>query len=1153
LRKKPLLRKVDLQMLYDYPSVRALASAVSDLSEASDSEDEEPLQKKAGESMLEDFRQVMAVSPHAICLEEGCFSATYGQIFQLALTYQRMLRSGTAGLPSGAGKEVVVLCMSSFRELLAGMLGSLLEGYAFCILGPAGSKDMEDVEEMRRQIRTVAPLAVLSGIGLDALEGQRHDPVPAWIDVSHVASQQVRRPLKPRVVGGVACAVMLSPKTESGDYKLTYVEHAALKRSVETWRKELCLEPGCRYFSTLPAYGAGLAALWSGLAAASTLVVPGAHTRPGQSLPQQLLGKRATVLSCKASELCAAGASTTCEDVHMKDLRTVCMLKDLDTTQVGLQVSLSSNVRLRVLSSDGHSLASPSSFMSLGMELHGPPSVQRAPSKQSIASSLGGYILSLSVEKRDHWGASAWPHLCSVVQGLIIFSQPLFVAARLLVGERVLLPLALVMPLPISLAVLVGLLVLEQFLRFGVVFLVKWILIGRYVPGRHDIYSLMYLRHWIVEQLAKGTILGQSAHQGSSLAFLFVRNLALKAMGAEISATCVLTGRLVGYDLIKIGELATVHGPKHVSAITYGDRSMRLNTLEVGAGAYVGPGSILQPGCKISAGAYVEPLSSVRGCVSGRVSGVPATEVAHLDAGRLPGPEEVDSFMRWAASFATGYWLLMLPQAVLPLVVVMLLKELAADPSGAPVDPENNHFGSLPPRLVDNLGWLPLVAFAASMGSTIFQLGSTILVCRILPKVKPPCSFSLASLRAQIAALKMSMVLKSAEMLADASIVPAFVRLCGATVGHGCAMGLQVMLPECLVVGEKCFFATGNILTSVDLDRGRFNVPHVTEMADHTFLGNHNHLPQGLPEGCFCGVGTWLPEKPKEKDMSYFGNPAMKFRRVSAGATARRGPEAASFLARAWHHFSTSIMDVFLYRGVQGATVAAAFCLGRWLCPLITEWWEIPALLSLYAFCSLSAWYLFSVIFGNLLFNGKVPKSNAYYSTAVTRWFTALTAQQRVFKLPFQTAGSRWQAPILRLLGAKIGRRFFCLNELVLVDAPFTEIGDDVTVDYDGQVRCHSFEDFRLKFTHFQIGNRVTIMAGASVAMCDADKGAVLRPGSVTWKGTRLAADSSYEGAPASQIDVETGEKGGPTLLGNLPRACKPQKGGFRKEPQTNV
>ena len=78
-------------------------------------------------------------------------------------------------------------------------------------------------------------------------------------------------------------------------------------------------------------------------------------------------------------------------------------------------------------------------------------------------------------------------------------------------------------------------------------------------------------------------------------------------------------------------------------------------------------------------------------------------------------------------------------------------------------------------------------------------------------------------------------------------------------------------------------------------------------------MGNHNHLPEGLPEGSFCGVGTWLPKRPTEPNMSslprmckgfqihrhgvfclpvqgYFGNPAMKFRRLSsqaAGLSAR--------------------------------------------------------------------------------------------------------------------------------------------------------------------------------------------------------------------------------------------------------------------------
>ena len=38
-------------------------------------------------------------------------------------------------------------------------------------------------------------------------------------------------------------------------------------------------------------------------------------------------------------------------------------------------------------------------------------------------------------------------------------------------------------------------------------------------------------------------------------------------------------------------------------------------------------------------------------------------------------------------------------------------------------------------------------------------------------------------------------------------------------------------LPETLVVGNGCFFATGNILTSVDVDRGQFKVPCITYMS----------------------------------------------------------------------------------------------------------------------------------------------------------------------------------------------------------------------------------------------------------------------------------------------------------------------------------
>ncbi|CAJ1449162.1 unnamed protein product [Effrenium voratum] len=743
--------------------------------------------------------------------------------------------------------------------------------------------------------------------------------------------------------------------------------------------------------------------------------------------------------------------------------------------------------------------------------------------------------------KNKSYGPHSWPKLCAMVQGLAILAQPVMIAARLLLAERILLPMIFVAPMWLIAIVLLALLTFEQFLRVFILVATKWILIGRYREGDHDIYSLYYLRHWLVEHVAKGTLVGQAAHQGSSISFLFLRNLALKALGAKIHSTAVITARCVAYDLISVDALATVHGPRHLTAVNYGERRMALRPVKVGAGAYVGPNCTLEPGCEVAPAGYVEPLSTVssRMVVQSRVSGVPAKAVGPLDQSRLVKPEEVRSFRRWAAALATGYWVLLIPKAAMPVLAAVGFQLITSfyknEPQVRSEMVADDHVDALPLMYLDQLKWIPVLAFAVSTLQTVMQLLVTAAFCRLLPKVQPPFQRSLVSIRAQIAALKMSMVLQASEMLADASIVPWFIRMCGASFGHGCAMGLQVTLPETLEVGHGCFFATGNILTSVDVDQGQFKVPCKTVMSDHTFLGNHNHLPQGLPEGSFCGVGTWLPNRPTEPNMSYFGNPAMKFRRLgNQSAGTRQGPERASCLARMWHHFSTSVMDVFLYRGVQGMVTGLALLSSRRFCPVITQVWEPFALLLIYMAYALGSWYLFSVVLGNLLFNNSAPHSNAYYSTTVTRWFTALTAQQRVFKLPFQTAGSRWQAPILRLLGARVGKRFFCMNEMVLVDAPFTEVGDDVTVDYDGQVRCHSFEDFRLKFTTFKIGHGVTIMTGASVAMCDAGDGATLRPGSLTWKGSNLEPGGVYEGAPAA-LDLERG----PTLLRKAPMEGK--------------
>ena len=244
-------------------------------------------------------------------------------------------------------------------------------------------------------------------------------------------------------------------------------------------------------------------------------------------------------------------------------------------------------------------------------------------STQMHAAPRAGYVLGRTAdEPGNSFGAGAWPVLCGAIQGAAILvawmhvmreagrslrwevlaceAQPVFVAARLVVAERLLMPLAFILPLWGTFLLLLGLLFLEQFVRVGLLVTIKWLLIGRYKEGEHDIYSLMYLRHWLVEHLAKGTIVGQNAHQGSSIAFLFMRNLALKALGADVSLSSVITARVVAFDLVSVGDLATVHGPRHLTAVNYGSRRMVLQRVKVGAGAYVGPNCTLEPGCEVA-------------------------------------------------------------------------------------------------------------------------------------------------------------------------------------------------------------------------------------------------------------------------------------------------------------------------------------------------------------------------------------------------------------------------------------------------------------------------------------------------------------------------------------------------------------------------
>ena len=79
---------------------------------------------------------------------------------------------------------------------------------------------------------------------------------------------------------------------------------------------------------------------------------------------------------------------------------------------------------------------------------------------------------------------------------------------------------------------------------------------------------------------------------------------------------------------------------------------------------------------QVAAAGYVEPLSTVSSgmLVDGRVCGVPAQPVDGADTARVPTPAEARRFRCAAAAFATGYWLLLLPKALVPFLGVFFLQ-----------------------------------------------------------------------------------------------------------------------------------------------------------------------------------------------------------------------------------------------------------------------------------------------------------------------------------------------------------------------------------------------------------------------------------------------------------------------------------------------
>lgn len=154
-------------------------------------------------------------------------------------------------------------------------------------------------------------------------------------------------------------------------------------------------------------------------------------------------------------------------------------------------------------------------------------------------------------------------------------------------------------------AVALGLVVLFAtwpiFLTFAIV--AKWVVIGRYRAGEYPLWGLYYWRWWLCNRIQAFS--GLAGLNGTPL-----QPLVFRLMGAKVGARCTLdTGQCAAWDLVSIGDDTSIGADTQLLGYRVEDGVLRLGTVQIGDGCFVGIHSALGLDVRMDDGSRLDDQS----------------------------------------------------------------------------------------------------------------------------------------------------------------------------------------------------------------------------------------------------------------------------------------------------------------------------------------------------------------------------------------------------------------------------------------------------------------------------------------------------------------------------------------------------------------
>jgi len=652
----------------------------------------------------------------------------------------------------------------------------------------------------------------------------------------------------------------------------------------------------------------------------------------------------------------------------------------------------------------------------------------------------------------------------------------------------------------------------------------KWLLIGRWRPQQIRLWSLAYVRFWVVKSLIWSNP-GVHLFVGSPLYALYLR-----ALGAKIGPRVVIYSRRIPVctDLLTIGAGTVLR--RESSFLCYRAQAGRIEIgpVSLGRDVYVGEWSVLDIDTSMGDGAQLGHASALH---SGQA--VPAGERWHgspaqrtdTDYVRV-APARCGTLRRGAYAAVTLIGILFLFAPLLEggfsllFVGVSSLVEVL-DPSVQSGTGALTAWGIL----VEALAFSVVLFFGALLVG-LLAVGTIPRVLSVF--IKPDMVYPLYGFRYAvhriIAGLSRQRLLT--VLFGDSSYIVHFLSWVGyrlsPVVQTGSNFGSEVRTtnPFFTSVGSGTMVADGLNVFNDEVSSTSFRVSRAA-IGRRNFVGNYVTFPSGArtADNCLLAIKVMVPIDGKIREgVGLLGSPPFeiprsverdsRFDHLRTGEALRRGLAAKN-------RFNLRTIGIFL--------------LTRWLGVFLIVLIDLAALELFYdvlAHAVMAALFALSAVVA------------AVYYALVARCFEALSPPppaicsiyhpdfwwvERVWKLhPIQFFhifnGTPFKSVIWRLMGVRIGKRVF--DDGVHISEPLlTAVGDECVLNHESKIQCDSQEDGTYKSGPTALGAGCTVGVNAfvhyGVTMGD---GSALAADSFLMKGETVPPCARWAGNPAREM-----------------------------------